>query len=68
MKKIKIRLQQCFGGSYRVDSMTNAVKYSSFRLNQKPLVVNVGDAISAEDAQRLCEDGTIEVQVFAIRN
>ena len=65
MKKIKIRLQQCFGGDYRIDSMTNAVQHTSHRFNGSPLTVKVGDSIPFLDAQRLCEDNTIEVQVFA---
>lgn len=68
MKKIKISLQQTHGGMYRVEKMVNSARYSSCSINKPNLVVQVGEYLSQAQTERLCDDGCVEVSVFAVKN
>lgn len=63
-KTINIRLQQCASGSYRIEQMTNATVVSG------PFIeaVCVGDYLTKQQAQALCDDRGVNVTVNAIKS
>lgn len=56
------------GGQYRVEAMVNSARYSSLRLGQPNLVIQAGEYLTQAQAERLCDDGCVEVTIFAVKN
>jgi len=68
MKKVKIILQQTAGGTFHVAKMTNAIHHCTHRVRGVPVNVNLGDYLEAPDADAVCSDRSVEVEVRACAN
>lgn len=62
-KIVKVKIQQTFGGSYRIEQLVNVESLRFGSLGCKL----AGDYLTATHVQELCEFGGIEVTINAIK-